>query len=133
GYAAAKDPADAKRLTDVVVTWGITPAPFDCWLAPPAEGVLVQAIRLGDQAIVSLPFEVFVEIGLEIKEKSPFPHTMLIALANGGYGYLPTPEQHKLGGYETWISSARFETNASDQLTDELLEMLGELHALPAQ
>ncbi|MEM0967995.1 MAG: hypothetical protein AAGJ31_01475 [Verrucomicrobiota bacterium] len=100
---------------------------------PPAEGVLVQAIRLGDQAIVSLPFEVFVEIGLEIKEKSPFPHTMLIALANGGYGYLPTPEQHKLGGYETWISSARFETNASDQLTDELLEMLGELHALPAQ
>ncbi|MEO0622923.1 MAG: PLP-dependent transferase [Pseudomonadota bacterium] len=33
GYAAAKDPADAKRLTDVVVTWGMTPAPFDCWLA----------------------------------------------------------------------------------------------------
>ena len=43
------------------------------------------------------------EIGLEIKEKSPFERTFLIGLANGGYGYLPPPNQHKLGGYETWL------------------------------
>ncbi|MDF1753897.1 MAG: hypothetical protein P1U89_14035 [Verrucomicrobiales bacterium] len=91
------------------------------------EGVLIQAIRIGDQAIVSMPFEVLVEIGLEIKEKSPFPHTFLIELANGGYGYLPPPNQHKLGGYETWLGTSRFEENSSDLLIRELLEMLDEL------
>ncbi len=56
--------------------------------SPKTESVIIQAIRIGDQAIVSMPFEVLVEIGLEIKAKSPFPHTFTIELANGGYGYL---------------------------------------------
>lgn len=94
------------------------------------EEVLVQAIRIGDQAIVSFPFEVLVEIGLEIKERSPFPHTFTISLANGGYGYLPPPHQFDLGGYETWIGTARFERDSSVRLTEALLEMLEELHAL---
>ncbi len=93
----------------------------------PSEDVLVQAIRIGDQAIVSMPFEVLVEIGLEIKEKSPFPHTFLIELANGGYGYLPPPNQHELGGYETWLGTSRFEEDTSVILTTNLLEMLDEL------
>tara|TARA_R110002096_G_scaffold364019_1_gene557092 strand:+ start:215 stop:1678 length:1464 start_codon:yes stop_codon:yes gene_type:complete len=91
--------------------------------------VLIQAFRIGDQAVVSLPFEVFVEIGLEIKEKSPFPHTILVELANGSHGYLPTPEQHELGGYETWIGVARFQKEASEILMENLLEMLRELWA----
>ncbi len=33
GYAAARDAARARRLMDVTVTWGLTPSPFDCWLA----------------------------------------------------------------------------------------------------
>jgi hypothetical protein len=94
------------------------------------EDVLIQAIRIGDQAIVSLPFEVLVEIGLEIKEKSPFPHTFTISLANGGYGYLPPPNQFDLGGYETWIGTCRFERESSEILTESLLEMLEELKAL---
>lgn len=94
------------------------------------EKVLIQAIRVGDQAIVSLPFEVLVEIGLEIKERSPFPRTFTISLANGGYGYLPPPHQHDLGGYETWIGTSKFEKDSSVILTKELLEMLAELRAL---
>lgn len=94
------------------------------------EEVIIQAIRIGDQAIVSLPFEVLVEIGLEIKEKSPFPHTFTISLANGGYGYLPPPNQFDLGGYETWIGTCRFERESSEILTKSLLEMLEELKAL---
>jgi hypothetical protein len=97
---------------------------------PATEDVIVQAIRIGDQAIVSMPFEVLVEIGLEIKEKSPFPRTLLIELANGGYGYLPPPHQHALGGYETWIGTSRFEEDSSVILTQNLLEMLEELKAL---
>ncbi len=94
------------------------------------EDVIVQAIRIGDQAIVSIPFEVLVEIGLEIKEKSPFPHTFTIELANGAYGYLPPPNQHKLGGYETWIGTSRFVPESSVVLSRNLLEMLDELKSL---
>jgi neutral ceramidase len=97
--------------------------------APRTEKVIVQAIRIGDQAIVSMPFEVLVEIGLEIKDKSPFPRTFLIELANGGYGYLPPPHQHELGGYETWLGTSRFMPNASTVLTRNLLKMLEELKA----
>ncbi|MDF1812992.1 MAG: hypothetical protein P1V20_12280 [Verrucomicrobiales bacterium] len=96
------------------------------------ENVIVQAFRIGDQAIVSMPFEVLVEIGLEIKEKSPAPRTFLIELANGSYGYLPPPNQHELGGYETWLGTSRFEKDSSVILVKELLEMLEELWATPA-
>ncbi len=97
---------------------------------PGTEDVIVQAIRIGEQAIVSMPFEVLVEIGLEIKQKSPFARTFLIELANGGYGYLPPPNQHQLGGYETWVGTSRFEEDASVKLTQNLLEMLAELKEL---
>jgi hypothetical protein len=97
---------------------------------PRTEPVLIQAFRIGDQAIVSMPFEVLVEIGLEIKKKSPFEHTFLIELANGGYGYLPPPNQHKLGGYETWLGTSRFQPQSSEILIKHLLEMLRELKQL---
>jgi len=48
-------------------------------------------------------------------------------LANGGYGYLPTPEQHKLGGYETWLGTNKVEVQASTKIVDALLEMFAEL------
>ena len=37
---------------------------------PETEAVLIQALRIGEQAIVSMPFEVLVEIGLEIKRRA---------------------------------------------------------------
>jgi len=89
--------------------------------------VPVQAIRVGDLAICGLPFEVLVEIGLELREKSPFGETMVIGLANGRHGYLPNPKQHALGGYETWIGTNTVEVDSSEILTKHLLEMLGEL------
>jgi hypothetical protein len=52
---------------------------------------------------------------------------MVIGLANGGNGYLPTPEQHKLGGYETWLGTNRVQEDASVILTKNLLEMLNDL------
>jgi neutral ceramidase len=58
---------------------------------------------------------------------------MVIGLANGTNGYLPTPEQHKLGGYETWLGTNRVQEDASVILTDNLLEMLNELHEAGAK
>jgi hypothetical protein len=89
--------------------------------------VPLQALRIGDLAVCALPFEAFAEIGLDIKRRSPFPRTMVIGVANGANGYLPTPAQHKLGGYETWLGTNRVQEDASVILTDHLLQMLAEL------
>ena len=50
----------------------------------------MQVIRVGDAALVTLPGEVFVEIGLQIKAESLAPKTFVIGLANGFVGYVPT-------------------------------------------
>ena len=51
--------------------------------------------------------------------------TFTIELANGYNGYLPTPEQHELGGYETWRArSSYLEVDASPKITKTLLELL---------
>ncbi len=89
--------------------------------------VKLQAIRIGDLAVCGIPFETFAEIGLELKERSPFTKTMVIGLANGRYGYLPTPAQHRLGGYETWLGTNSVQEDTSVILTSNLLEMLAEL------
>ena len=95
----------------------------------PSEVTLqLQAMRLGDAALAAIPCEVFVEIGLELKRTSPFPLTAVVSLANGYNGYLPTPEHHALGGYETWRArSSYLEVPASLKITKTLQEMLRQL------
>ena len=67
----------------------------------------------------------FTAIGLEIKAKSPLKPVFTIELANGYNGYLPTPEEHKLGGYETWRArSSYLEENASVEIVRTLLGLL---------
>lgn len=95
--------------------------------SPATVRILLQAVRIGDLGITAIPFETFVETGLELKAKNPFKPSFTISLANGTYGYLPTPEQHALGGYETWLGTSRVELEASTKITAALLEMLGEL------
>jgi neutral ceramidase len=60
----------------------------------------VQALRIGDLALVSAPGELFVELGLEIKRRSPFAQTMVLELANDSVGYLPTRRAYEEGAYE---------------------------------
>jgi neutral ceramidase len=94
---------------------------------PPRLEIPLQAVRIGDLALVAIPFEVFVEIGLELKAKSPFPDTLAISLANGAYGYLPTVAHHELGGYETWLGTNQVEVQAAPRIVDTLLQMLAQL------
>ena len=94
---------------------------------PARIDVPLQALRVGELAIATIPFEVFVEIGLELKAKSPFPHTFTMSLANGAYGYLPTETHHQLGGYETWLGTNQVEIRAARKIVDALLPMLSEL------
>jgi hypothetical protein len=60
-------------------------------------------------------------------QDSPFADTFTVELANGWNGYLPTPEQHELGGYETWLGTNFVQKDASQKITGELLDMLKEL------
>ncbi|MEX2288303.1 MAG: hypothetical protein WD648_14505 [Planctomycetaceae bacterium] len=88
----------------------------------------LQAIRVGDLGIASSPCETFVETGLEIKQLSPFATTFTIELANGYNGYLPTPEHHALGGYETWRArSSYLATDAEPKIRETLLKLLREV------
>jgi len=92
---------------------------------PDTVKLKVQAIRVGDLGIAAIPCEVFTEIGLEMKKKSPLKRTFTVSLANGYNGYLPTPAQHALGGYETWRArSSYLEVNASDTITPTVLDLL---------
>lgn len=91
----------------------------------PTVRLKIQAIRIGELGIAANPCEPFVEIGLEIKRKSSLQPTFIIGWANGYGGYLPTPEQHALGGYETWRSGWSFlEVNASRTITATSLQLL---------
>ena len=67
----------------------------------------IQAVAIGDFAIVGMPGEIFVKIGLGIVDKSPFARTIAIAHTNGSIGYVPTSDQVPLGGYEVERARAR--------------------------
>jgi hypothetical protein len=91
---------------------------------PKEVSIVLQAFRIGEVAVAAIPFETFAETGLELKAKSPVKPMFTIELANGAYGYLPTPEQHELGGYETWLGTNRVEKEASRKIVKRLLELL---------
>lgn len=90
----------------------------------------VQAIRLGDAAILALPGEIFVETGLRIKAQTSASPLMLVSLANGYIGYVCTDEAlTQEGGYETWASLSSLggvgTVPAMERLSLSLLESLG--------
>lgn len=96
---------------------------------PASEKIKLQAIRIGDLGIAGLPCETFTETGLAIKAGSPFAATFSMELANGSSGYLPTPKQHALGGYETWPArSSYLEIDAETKIRQTALELLRQLH-----
>jgi len=82
----------------------------------------VQSLRLGDTAIVGVPGEVFVELGLEIKHHSPAAHTLVLELANDAIGYLPTAKAFTEGGYE--VSSSLYAPDAGDILVEKTLKTI---------
>jgi hypothetical protein len=95
------------------------------------SAIPVQAIRIGELGMTALPGEIYGITGLEIKARSPFTPTINIGLANGGFGYLPPAEQHRLGGYNTWrTQTSCLEVDAEAALRQTVLEMLRELSAV---
>lgn len=90
-YADARDQLEAARRGDPT-----TSLPIE-----------VQVIALNQVALVSLPGEIFVEIGQRLAESSPFSTTLAVGYANGAIGYVPTREEVPHGGYEVLQARAR--------------------------
>ena len=108
------DKVDAFKVLDVAAREG---KPWE---------VEVQAIALGQQvAIVGLPGEIFVELGLAIKKASPFPVTVIAELANGSIGYIPNRSAYAEGNYE--VVSARCAEGAGEMLAESAVKLLRQL------
>ena len=94
--------------------------------------VVIQALRIGDIGIATTPTETYALTGLKVKLQSPLPRTMVLDLANGGDGYIPPPEQHVLGGYNTWPArSAGLEVEAEPKIAEAALQLLERVAAAP--
>ncbi len=90
---------------------------------PVSTSIPLQVLQLGPVCIGTMPCEVFCEIGLEFRRRAPAQPAFLVSLGHGYFGYLPTPSQHLLGGYETWLGTNRLEVDASDKMLRALFEM----------
>lgn len=94
--------------------------------------IVLQGLRIGDIAIATTPNETYAITGLKIKAASPAKQTMVIELANGGDGYVPPPEQHLFGGYNTWAArSAGLEVMAEPKITEGCIALLEKVTGKP--
>jgi len=86
----------------------------------------VQVFRLSsDTAVVCLPCEIFVELGLAIKRASPFRNTIVISICNDRPSYVPTKKAFTEGSYE--IRNARVRSGAGEMLVDAAGKLLNEV------
>jgi len=92
----------------------------------------LQAIRIGDVTIATLPNEVYALTGLKLRNRSPAAIHFNVELANGAEGYIPPPEQHFLGGYTTWPArTAGLEVDAEPKIVAALAAGLEEVTGQP--
>lgn len=95
-------------------------------LRPEKLPLEVQVFRLSDDtAIVGLPGEVFVDLGLAIKRASPFARTFVIELCNDGVHYVPTKKAFVEGSYET--VNSLIEPGGGEMLVETAVRLLKEL------
>lgn len=88
----------------------------------------VQAIRLGDAAIVGFPGELFCGLGLQTKEQSPARATIIAECANGCLGYLAPREAWEIGGYEVSLGAwCRLAPGGAERLVEAAGRLLDEL------
>src|SRR4029079_8720188 len=88
------------------------------------------ALRVNDIGLVAVSGEPFAELGLEVKRRSPLPHTFFLGYSNGCIGYLPTPAAFAEGGAEgaEWVQNyhlpAQLTPEWGPRVVETSLEML---------
>jgi len=89
------------------------------------------AVRLGDVAICTNPFELYTEYGVRIRARSPAVQTFVVQLTGAHGGYLPTREAIRGGGYSTAVFSNLVGPEGGDLLVDRTVETLNEMWRAP--
>jgi len=87
--------------------------------------VHLQAIRIGDTALVGVPAEPFAEIGADVKRRSKAPHTVFCGYTNGLFAYVPTAAAYEEGGYE--VRTTPFKAGADRELADACVGLVADL------
>lgn len=92
---------------------------------PKEISVQVQAMRIGDLALVAWPGEIFCQLGLDLKARSPAATTLVVELANDYIGYVPTEAAFQQGGYETWLArSAKVAPRTGEAMVESAVNLL---------
>lgn len=88
----------------------------------------ITVLALSDStALVMLPSEILVEVGLKIKEGSPFKNTLVAGYCNGYFGYIPVEKAYDEGGYEATFPTCIVERGTGEKLVEESLKLLSEM------
>jgi neutral ceramidase len=88
--------------------------------------VELHLLQIGPAVFAGIPCEPFAEIGLAVKSRSPFPHTWFGGYVGGWSGYIPTPEEYPLGGYE--VETSPFTPEAAGRVVEGTVAALNEFH-----
>jgi hypothetical protein len=111
--------ARVRRFEDLLVKWRRAPDPA------PIE-VQLQALRIGDMAMIAMPGEPFAEIGAAVKAGSPFALTMFCGYSSGkGGDYMPIKSEYEFGGYE--VERTPYGTEAADRVVAGAIALLKQL------
>ena len=90
----------------------------------------VQAMRIGDGVLVSLPGEPFVEIGLAIKQEMLHGQPAIVAILNDdNAAYIPNRFNFGHGGYETTPRCAPYAPDTADRMLAAVKQLVAEVQA----
>jgi len=94
----------------------------------------IQAVAIGEIAIVGVPAELFTVLGLEIKRRSPFKHTIIAELANDHIGYVGDEPSYGLGGYQLWTGHHSWtEAGTGELIVQECVDLLAAVYGMNAE
>lgn len=138
-YAQAKakcEALDAKPVRDKTDCWyrhfnGLVVSRFlEQKKGPTTYELELHVLRLGDMAIATNPFELYLDYGVQIQARSPAPQTMLIQLAAGGQEhayYVPTARAVAAGGYSAEATHNIVGPEGAQSLVEQTVVAIAEL------
>ena len=85
----------------------------------------INAISIGDFALITAPYEMFSTEGIKIKSESPYKYTFILTNAGENRGYIPNQKMYQEGCYES--HTANYAPGTAEKVADRFLQMLKEL------
>jgi len=105
---------------------------FERQEAEPHYEMELHVLRLGDVAIATNPFELFLDYGVQIEARSKAVQTFVVQLACNSGGYVPTPRAVRGGHYSAEVVSNLVGPEGGQVLVERTVEAINALFAPPA-